>query len=183
MTTTTLNETDPTVYLTNGTRTALLLEGPSSVPQSIVKTAQDAFYAAHGIWVYVEGMPNQLPPPPPDPTTIGTVTATGDDVNAQGDTVSFDQGKASTVTAGFDGDSKDVTYKWTIRTGGEYISIVGTSTNAAVVISGDAGGGPATIRCKLTSATATDSPQELTMNVIVKTPAGPDPAKTSRARK
>ena len=183
MSTTTLNETDPAVYLTNGTRTALLLEGPSSVPQSIVKAAQEAYYATHGIWPYVDGMPNKLPPPPPPATTIGTVTGTGDDVNDQGDTVAFDEGKASTVTAAFDGDAKDVTYKWTIRTGGEYISIVGTSTNAAVVISGDGSGGPASIRCTLTSATSSDSPQELTMNVIVKAPAGPDSAKTSRAKK
>ena len=178
---TTLHETDPGVYLTNGTRTALLLEGPSCVPQSIVKAAQEAYYATHGIWPYVDGMPNQSPTP--GGKTIGTVTGTGDDVNDQGDTVAFDQGKASTVTAEFDGDAKDVTYKWTIRTGGEYISIVGTSTNAAVVISGDGSGGPASIRCALTSATSSDSPQELTMNVVVKAPAGPDSAKKSRAKK
>ena len=172
---------DPLVYLTSSSRIALQLEGPSDRPQSVVQAAQEAYYATHGQWPYVDGMSNELPPPPA--TTIGTVAGTGDDVNDQGDTVAFDEGKASTVTAEFDGDSKDVTYKWTIRTGGEYISIVGTSTDAGVVIAGDASGGPATIRCKLTSATASDSPKELTMNVIVKAPAGPNSAKKSTAKK
>ena len=164
------------VYLPNNYQVAFVCD--SVVPAHVAITKASAYAKRHKKAIYVPGVGNfdedgnQIyPVPPPDPTTIGTVTGTGDDVNDQGDTVAFDQGKASTVTAAFDGDSKDVTYKWTIRTGGEYISIVGTSTDAAVVIAGDASGGPASIRCKLTSATATDSPKELTMNVIVQAAA------------
>ena len=35
---------DPMVFLTNGTRIALKLEGPSDRPQSVVQAAQDAYY-------------------------------------------------------------------------------------------------------------------------------------------
>ena len=167
---------DPMIFLTNGTRTALKLEGPSDRPKSVVQAAQDAYYKATGTWPYVQGMPNSEspdPPPPPPKTTIGTVVGTGDLVNDKGDTVSFDEGTEATVTAEFDGDAEDVTYKWEIRTGGEYVSIVGSSTEAAVVISADGSGGPASIRCTLTSANSTDSPVTLTMNVVVKTPSGP----------
>ena len=178
MTTTTLHETDPTVYLTNGTRTALLLEGPSSVPQSIVKTAQDAYYAAHGIWVYVEGMPNELPPPPPDPTTIGTVSASGPDVT--GTNLSIAAGGTSVVTASIDGDADDATYKWTVRSGAEYVSIDGSDDLPAVTLNGVAGG-LATVRCTVKSLTASDSPQQVTLSATVTEPSGPQ--KTTRARK
>ena len=163
------------IFLTNGTRLALHLEGPSDRPQSVVQAAQDAYYAETGIWPYVQGMPNSEspdPPPPPPKITIGNVTGTGDDVNEAGDNVAFDKAATSTVTAEFDGDAEDVTYKWEIRNGGENISIVGDSTEAAVELQGD-DGGAASIRCTLTSATADDSPQTLTMSVIVKEPSGP----------
>jgi hypothetical protein len=61
---TTLHETDPTVYLTNGTRIALGLEGISDAPQSVVQAAQDAYYKATGDWPYVDGMRNTSSPAP-----------------------------------------------------------------------------------------------------------------------
>ena len=73
MSTTTLNGSDPTIFLTNGTRTVLGLEGESTRSQSIVQAAQDAFYQKHGVWPYVDGMPNVAsgsdpePEPEPDP--------------------------------------------------------------------------------------------------------------------
>ena len=70
MSTTTLHETDPSIFLTNGTRTALGLEGESTRSQSIVQAAQDAFYQKHGVWPYVDGMPNvagSAPEPAPEP--------------------------------------------------------------------------------------------------------------------
>ena len=67
---TTLHETDPTVYLTNGTRIALGLEGISDAPQSVVQAAQDAYENKYGVWPYVDGMPNtpgKAPDPEPEP--------------------------------------------------------------------------------------------------------------------
>ena len=55
---TTLNGSDPSIYLTNGTRIALGLQGPSARPRSVVQAAQDAYNTANGAWFYVEGMPN-----------------------------------------------------------------------------------------------------------------------------
>ena len=170
---TTVNGSDPEVYLANGIRLALGI-AESNAPESVVQAAQDAYHDATGTWPYVQGMPNtpsKAPDPDPKPT-IGNVTGTGDDVNEAGDNVAFDKGATSTVTAEFDGDAEDVTYKWEIRTGGENLSIVGDSTEAAVELQGD-DGGSASIRCTLTSGTAGDSPQTLTMSVIVKEPAGP----------
>ena len=175
MTTTTLNETDPTVYLTNGTRTALLLEGPSSVPQSIVQTAQEAYYAANGIWPYVEGMPNKIPT---SKTTIGTVSATGPDLT--GTNLAFETGATTTVTASFDGDAKDATFKWTIRTGGSSVAINGSSTKAAVSLEGSAVG-LATIRCVVTSAGSSDSPKEITISATVTDPPAAMTATVTKA--
>ena len=61
---------DPMIFLTNGTRIALHLEGPSDRPQSVVQAAQDAYYKETGTWPYVQGMPNEAsdePEPEPDP--------------------------------------------------------------------------------------------------------------------
>ena len=51
-----VNGSDPNVYLTNGTRRELGLEGQSTQPQSIVQAAQDGYFAATGRWPYVQGM-------------------------------------------------------------------------------------------------------------------------------
>ena len=73
---TSVNTSDPSIFLTNGTRIALGLEGPSDRPQSVVQAAQEAYFAANGVWPYVEGMPNEAdgggsePEPDPDPEAI-----------------------------------------------------------------------------------------------------------------
>lgn len=73
MSTVVVNGSDPNVYLTNGTRQVLGLEGQSTQPQSIVQAAQEGYFAATGEWPYVQGMPNVEPvpvvktaPAPPD---------------------------------------------------------------------------------------------------------------------
>jgi len=165
---TTLHETDPTVYLTNGTRTALGLEGISDAPQSVVQAAQDAYYKATGVWPYVDGMPNGATPAPK--TTIGTVSASGKDLIGTNVTVQKDA--TTKVTAAFDGTASDVTYKWAIRTGGEFLAIVGSSTKAEVQLQGlDEGG--ATFRCTLKSSKSSDSPKEVTLTATIPKPAGP----------
>ena len=61
---------DPMIFLTNGTRIALGLEGPSDRPKSVVQAAQDAYYVKTGTWPYVQNMPNtpsQAPDPKPEP--------------------------------------------------------------------------------------------------------------------
>lgn len=61
---------DPMIFLTNGTRLALKLEGPSDRPKSVVQAAQDAYYVKTGKWPYVQGMPNtasKAPDPKPEP--------------------------------------------------------------------------------------------------------------------
>lgn len=63
MSTVVVNGSDPNVYLTNGTRRELGLEGQSTQPQSIVQAAQDGYFAATGRWPYVQGMPNEKPAP------------------------------------------------------------------------------------------------------------------------
>ena len=60
--TVTLNGSDPTIYLTNGTRIMLGLEGESTRTASVVQAAQDAFYAKTGVWPDVDGMPNKEAP-------------------------------------------------------------------------------------------------------------------------
>ena len=179
------------VYLPNNYQVAFVCD--AVVPAHVAITKASAYAKRHKKAIYVPGVGNfdedgnQVDPQPPDPPepdkTIGTATATGDDVNDKGDTVIFDEGAETTVTAGFSGDAEDVNYKWAIRSGGEYISIVGDSTKAAVVLSADGSGGAASAKCTLASATATDSPQELVLNVIVQPQAGPDSAKTSRTKK
>ena len=64
MSTVVVNGSDPNVYLTNGTRRELGLEGQSTQPQSIVQAAQDGYFAATGRWPYVQGMPNTATPAP-----------------------------------------------------------------------------------------------------------------------
>ena len=103
--TVTLNGSDPTIYLTNGTRIMLGLEGESTRTASVVQAAQDAFYAKTGVWPDVDGMPNKGGTPTPDPT-IGTLTVTGTDLS--GTTIRWTVGADTTLTASFDGDAKDV---------------------------------------------------------------------------
>ena len=69
----TVNTSDPSIYLTNGTRIALGLEGPSDRPKSVVQAAQEAYKAKTGNWPYVQGMPYKAgttPEPEPEPEAI-----------------------------------------------------------------------------------------------------------------
>ena len=169
------------VYLPNNYQIAFSCE--SVVPAKVAIAKASAYAKRRKRNIYVPGIGhfdedgNQVDPTPPGPDpiviVIGNVTGTGDDVNEAGDNVAFDKGETTTVTAEFDGEAEDVTYKWEIRNGGENVSIVGDSTQAAVELQGDEGGA-ASIRCTLTSKTAGDSPKTLTMSVIVKEPSGPD---------
>ena len=69
--TVTVNTSDPSIYLTNGTRIALKLEGVSDAPQSVVQAAQDAYFAEYGVWPYVQGMPNEASETPePEPEAL-----------------------------------------------------------------------------------------------------------------
>ena len=172
--------TSGSVYLPNGYQVAFNCD--AVVPAKVAIAKASAYAKRRKRNIYVPGIGhfdedgNRVDPTPPGPDpiviTIGNVTGSGDDVNEAGDNVSFDKDATSIVTAEFDGEAEDVTYKWEIRTGGDKISIVGDSTQAAVTLQGD-DGGSASIRCTLASKTAGDSPQTLTMTVIVKEPTGP----------
>ena len=107
-----LNGSDPTIFLTNGTRIVLGLEGESTRTQSVVQAAQDAYFAEHGVWPYVEGMPNKGGSTPPK-TTIGTVSVSG--AGLTGTNLALTTGTTSDITAAFSGDASDVSFKWTIR--------------------------------------------------------------------
>ena len=150
-----LNGSDPTIFLTNGTRIVLGLEGESTRTQSVVQAAQDAYFAEYGVWPYVEGMPNKGGSTPPA-TTIGTLTVTGTDL--AGTTIRWSNGTDTTLTASFDGDAKDVRYKWSIRTGTSAV-IKSGAEEATVVITG-AEAGDSGLLCTLSSDTASDSPQD-----------------------
>ena len=63
----TLNGSDPTIYLTNGTRSVLGLEGESTRAASVVQAAQEAYFAKTGVWPDVDGMPNKASAPEPEP--------------------------------------------------------------------------------------------------------------------
>ena len=156
--TVTLHESDPTIYLTNGTRIVLGLEGESTRAASVVQAAQEAYFAKTGVWPDVDGMPNTEGTPPgpsPDPT-IGTLTVTGDDLS--GNTVRWTVGNDTSLTASFDGDAKDVRFKWSIRTGTSAV-IKSGDEEATVVIEG-AEAGDSGLLCTLSSDTASDSPQD-----------------------
>ena len=151
-----LNETDPTIYLTNGTRSVLGLEGESTRAASVVQAAQDAYYKATGVWPNVDGMPNKGSTPPAPDTTIGNLTVTGDDLT--GTSVLFSVGAETTLTAAFDGDAKDVRFKWSIRTGTSATVKSGAET-ATVTLEG-VEAGDSGLLCTLSSNTASDSPQD-----------------------
>ena len=153
--TVTLHENDPSIFLTNGTRIELGLEGESTRPASVVQAAQDAYFKATGVWPYVDGMPNKGGTPTPDPT-IGTLTVTGSDLS--GTTIRWTVGNDTSLTASFDGDAKDVRFKWSIRTGTSAV-IKSGAEEATVVIEG-AEVGDSGLLCTLSSDTASDSPAD-----------------------
>ena len=140
------------------------------VPKSVAVVKAKAYADRTGRMIYIDGIgevyPSNMPDPHPDPE-IGDVTASGDDLT--GTNLALTVGAQSSVTAAFSGDAEDVSFKWTIRTG-TAVSIVGDSTNRTVTLQGDEEG-LATVRCDLTSPSASDSPGELTITATVATAA------------
>ena len=140
-------------------------------PTLVAKEAQDTSRLT--ALVMVDSGMN--PGPQPIEKKIGNVTATGPDVT--GTNVQLAKEATTVITAAIDGDADDATYKWTVRSGNEYVSISGSSDLKAVTLSGDAGG-LATVRCTVSSVTASDSPQQVTLSVTVTEPSGPEKAKS-----
>jgi len=158
------------VYLPNGYQIAFNCD--SVVPAKVAIAKAGAYAKRHKRDIYVPGLGHfdkdgkpvdPTPPDPPKEKTIGNVTATGDDLS--GTNLAIAVGDESTVTAAFDGDAEDVSFKWTIRSG-TAVSIKGDSTNRNVVFVGNAEGA-ATLRCNCTSSSASDSPQEVTFTATV----------------
>jgi len=158
----TLNGSDPTIYLTNGTRSVLGLEGESTRSASVVQAAQDAYFAKTGVWPDVDGMPNKAGSTPPA-KPIGNLTVTGNDLT--GTNVRFAAGTETTLTAAFDGGSTDVRFKWSIRTGTSAIVKSGGETDTVTLEGMEAG--DSGLLCTLSSSTAPDSPQDQAFVVAV----------------
>jgi len=150
------------VYLPNNYQVAFNCD--SVVPASVAEKKALAYAKRHKRDIYVPGLGHfdGKDPAPPAPT-IGNAAAAG--VDLTGTNLALNVGVESQVTVAFDGDADDVTYKWAIRTG-TAVSIKGSSIKAAVNFVGDEVGA-ATVRCTLTSATASDSPKEVTITATV----------------
>ncbi len=169
MSTVVVNGSDPQIYLTNGARELLGLTGENTRAQSIVQAAQDGYFTATGEWPYVAGMPNTpgTPPEPPVPTaTIGDVSVTGPGLS--GDSAAWTTGDEHELTAAISGDASDTVYVWSVRSG-DAIGFVGVNAGKTVHVSCEKAGA-ATLRC-LATATASDSPQEKTLSIVVTDPA------------
>lgn len=149
------------VYLPNGYRLAFNCD--SVVPESVAKKKAEAYAAKTGKPVYIPGLGVfGGGPPAPDPT-IGDLTVTGDDLT--GTNVRFSAGAETTLTADFDGDAKDVRFKWSIRTGTSAVVKSGAETKTVTlegIEAGDSG-----LLCSLSSDTASDSPQDAVFVVAV----------------
>ena len=142
------------VYLPNGYRLAFNCD--SVVPESVAKAKAEAYAKKTGKPVYIPGLGVfGGDPPAPDPT-IGNLTVTGDDLT--GTSVLFSVGAETTLTAAFDGDAKDVRFKWSIRTGTSATVKSGAET-ATVTLEG-VEAGDSGLLCTLSSNTASDSPQD-----------------------
>ena len=164
--TVTLHEDDPQIYLTNGTRIALGLEGESTRAYSVVLQAQDDYFKATGVWPHVDGMPEQggLIPDPPEPDPIiGDLTVTGDDLT--GNTVTFANGGETTLTASVDGNADDVQFKWSIRTGTSATIKEGAETDTVTLEGAEVG--TSAMLLTVSSVTASDSPVDKAFTVTV----------------
>ena len=175
MSTVVVNGSDPEVYLPNGARIALGLIGQSTRPQSIVQAAQDGYFTATGQWIYVSGMSNvaSTPPKPITPTTIGTVSISGN--------TDIETGSASELSCVCSGDATDLVYRWS--TGCGSIAIVGPKTNMTVQVSGISAtsGGNCWLLCAVTSATASDGSGDAQASMTVTDPPAPSgPTKTAK---
>ena len=142
------------VYLPNGYRLAFGCD--SVVPESVAKAKAEAYAKKTGKSIYIPGL-GVFGGDPPVVPTIGTLTVTGDDLGG-GTTVRWDAGADTTLTAAFDGDAKDVRFKWSIRTGTS-ATIKSGAEEATVVITG-VEAGDSGLLCSLSSDTASDSPQD-----------------------
>ena len=176
---TVVNGSNPNIYLTNGTRESLGLVGESTRPQSVVQAAQDGYFAATGEWPYVQGMPNTPgePPEPPAPVkTLGNCTVAGAGIS--GGSVALTTGDTLDLTAVISGDATDTKFAWTVRSG-DCVAFVGPKNKSTAQIT-CAKAGMATLRCTFT-ATASDSPKEATLSVVVTDPA--EVKTTTKAKK
>ncbi len=164
MSTVVVNGSDPNIYLPNAARIALGLIGESTRPQSIVQAAQDGYFTATGQWIYVSGMSNVVTPPPAK--TLGTVSITGSGIS--GGSVSLTTGDTLDMTAVISGDATDTTFAWAVSSGDCVSFTTGKNTSTETIDSTKAGA--ATLKCTFT-ATASDSPKDATLSVVVTDPA------------
>ena len=141
------------VYLPNGYRLAFNCD--SVVPESVAKAKAEAYAAKTGKPVYIPGL-GVFGGDPPVAPTIGKLTVTGADLN--GTNVRWEAGSDTTLTASFDGDAKDVRFKWSIRTGTSATIKSGAETKTVVITGVEAG--DSGLLCTLSSDTASDSPQD-----------------------
>ena len=142
------------VYLPNGYRLAFNCD--SVVPESVAKKKAEAYAAKTGKPVYIPGLGVIGGDPPAPDTTIGTLTVTGDDLT--GNNVRLTAGGETTLTAAFDGDDKNVRFKWSIRTGTS--ATIKSGREAATVTLEGVEAGDSGLLCTLSSDTASDSPQD-----------------------
>jgi hypothetical protein len=145
------------IYLPNVYRLAFGCD--SVVDVAVAKKKAQAYADRTGKEFYVPGLgtiePGQIGPPAPD-TSIGNLTVTGDDLT--GNNVALTAGAETTLTAAFDGDDKNVRFKWSIRTGTSAVVKSG-SEEATVTLEGVEAGDSALL-CTLSSDSASDSPQD-----------------------
>lgn len=91
-------------------------------------------------------------------TTIGTVSVSGDGTSLTSET--------KTYTASITGDAADAVYAWTVVNGNGTVP-AGSAASKAITFTGS---GNETVRCDVTSATSSDSPQFGTKAVVISPP-------------
>ena len=113
--------------------------------------------------------PGSTVKPPAPPTTIGTVSISGN--------TDIETGSASELSCVCSGDATDLVYRWS--TGCGSIAIVGPKTNMTVQVSGISAtsGGNCWLLCAVTSATASDSSGDSQASMTVSDP--PSATKTT----
>ena len=112
--------------------------------------------------------PGSTVKPPAPPTTIGTVSISGN--------TDIETGSASELSCVCSGDATDLVYRWS--TGCGSIAIVGPKTNMTVQVSGiSATSGNCWLLCAVTSATASDSSGDSQASMTVSDP--PSATKTT----
>jgi len=162
------------LYLTNNLRTMLNLN--SVEPAHRVQTVAEAWAARTGKMVYIQGLGEIGGTPPPPAKTLGTVSITGSGIS--GGAVALTTGDTLDMTAGISGDATDTAFAWTVRSGDCVSFTTGKNTSTETIDSTKAGA--ATLRCTFT-ATASDSPKEATLSVVVTDPAKAMTASVTKA--